>query len=170
VLNGGQNGLLRISSNGILMVGPGNVGQLLMNNQSVFLTGPQGAQLVLFNGGASLETQSNGSLGIGLPNVGATLSGPGGSVLQLRASDVTLAGAGSILGMGPNQLNAPQLDLSSGWVQVASGHIGLGGFCHGVVRAGVDLVRNSYQFYAPINGGGWENGLVPEGSPTVSAC
>jgi Collagen triple helix repeat (20 copies) len=170
VLNGGPNGLLRISSSGILMVGPGNAGRLLMDGQSIFLTGPQGAQLVLFNGGASLETPSNGSLALGLPNPGATLTGPGGSVLQLRASDVLLAGAGSVMSMGKNQLNESQLDLSSGWVQVASGHIGLGGYCHGVVRAQVDLVRNSYQFYAPLGTGGWENGIVPEGSPSVSAC
>jgi hypothetical protein len=170
VLDGGPNGLLRISANGILMVGPNNAGRLLMNNQSVFLTGPLGAQLAFVNGGATLETPSNGSLGIGLPNAGATLTGPGGSVLQLRENDVILTGAGSNMSFGKNQFNESQLDLSSGWVQVASGHIGLGGFCHGVVRAQVDLVRNSYQFYAPLQAGGWENGIVPEGSPSVFAC
>jgi hypothetical protein len=105
-----------------------------------------------------------------LPNAGATLTGPGGSVLQLRENDVILTGAGSNMSFGKNQFNESQLDLSSGWVQVASGHIGLGGFCHGVVRAQVDLVRNSYQFYAPLQAGGWENGIVPEGSPSVFAC
>ncbi len=45
---------------------------------------------------------------------------------------------------------------------VAAGKISLGGFCRGIVREDIDLVRNSCQFYAPLNGRGWENGVIPD--------
>ncbi|HXH87174.1 MAG TPA: hypothetical protein VNI55_01020 [Gaiellaceae bacterium] len=49
-------------------------------------------------------------------------------------------------------------------------YIGLGGFCRGIVREDIDLVRNSYQYYAPLNGGGWENGIIPDASTVAYAC
>lgn len=60
--------------------------------------------------------------------------------------------------------------LGAGWVQVAAGKVGLGGFCRGVVREQVDLVRNSFQFSSTSGTGGWENGIVPTGSTVAYAC
>jgi hypothetical protein len=170
LLSGGANGVVRISGAGISVSGGGGANRLLITNNAVFLIGPGGAQVVLADGGARVETPSAGSLALGLDTPNAILRGPGSTVLQLAASGVTLAGLGSTLSMGTNNLGAAQLDLSAGWIQTAAGHIGLNGFCHGVVRSNVDLVRNQYGYYAPLNSGGWEYGIVPEGSPSVFAC
>ena len=57
---------------------------------------------------------------------------------------VVMFGAGSNLSFGRNQDNAPQIDLGSGVIQMAAGKIGLGGFCRGIVREDIDLVRAVY--------------------------
>ena len=31
-------------------------------------------------------------------------------------------------------------------------------------------MRNSYQYYAPLNSGGWEYGIIPDASTLAYAC
>jgi hypothetical protein len=58
--------------------------------------------------------------------------------------------------------------MSNGTIQT-SGIMGMGGFCRPIARQG-DLVRNSYQYYAPLNAGGWENGIIQDGASAGFVC
>lgn len=170
-MEGYQLGGIRLTTSGVEIVGPGGLDRIRITPQEMYFLSRFGTGLSLLNGGALLTGKSDMSLDLGATVAGAYLKGANSSSgVQFLPNEVTMFGAGSSLSFGRNQNSQPQLDLGSGVVQVAAGKIGLGGFCRGLVRAEVDLVRNSYQYYAPLNGGGWENGIIPSGSPVAFSC
>ena len=170
-MEGFQLGGIRLTPDGVNIVGPGGLSRLQITTSELHLLSSQGTGLSLINGGALLEGKSGMGLDLGATVTGAFLRGQNSSSgVQFLPNQVTMFGAGSSVSFGRNQDDAPQLDLGSGTIQMAAGKIGLGGFCRGIVREDIDLVRNSYQFYAPLNSGGWENGIIPDASTTAYAC
>jgi hypothetical protein len=169
-LDGGAAGTMRIGASGIAF--QRGTTSLTMNGTTVFLQGPQGAQVVLTNGGVLLDTPSAGSLDIGVSNPATILRGPGyASFVQLRPQDVMVGGGGSGATFGAGPLGS-QVDVSGQVIQMSSGMIGLGGFCYPLVRARLDPVVNRREPYAPLGPGefGWQNGGIPTGSAIASAC
>lgn len=169
-MEGFQLGGIRLTPNGVEIVGPGGLDRLKISPTEMYFLSSQGTGLALVNGGALLSGKADMSLDLGATVGGVLLKNTASSGVQFLPNAVTMFGAGSGIGMGLNQFNAPQLDLGSGTIQMAAGKIGLGGFCRGIVREDIDLVRNSYQFYAPLNAGGWENGIIPDASTVAYAC
>jgi hypothetical protein len=165
-MEGFQLGGIRLTAaNGIEIVGPGGLDRIKLSPNDMDFLSSQGTGLSLLNGGALLTGKDDMSLDLGATVGDALLKGANSSSgVQLLPNEVTMFGAGSSILFGRNQSNNPQIDIGSNVIQMAGAQIGLNGFCHGVVRSAVDLVHNSFQ------SGGWEYGLVPEGSPSVFAC
>lgn len=170
-MEGYQLGGIRLTTSGIEIVGPGGLDRLKISPGEMSFLSAQGTGLSLLNGGALLTGKSDMSLDLGATVGGALLKGANSSSgVQFLPNEVTMFGAGSNLSFGRNQFNLPQIDLGSNTIQMAGAKIGLGGFCRGIVREDVDLVRNSYAYYAPIQSSGWEYGIVPDASTTAFAC
>jgi hypothetical protein len=170
-MEGYQLGGIRLTAaNGIEIVGPGGLDRIKISPNEMDFLSAQGTGLSLINGGALLSGKNDMSLDLGATVGGALLKNTSSSTLQLLPNEVTMFGAGSGISFGTNQDGNPQMDLGSHVIQMAGAQIGLGGFCHGIVRAGVDSVVNSYQYYAPLNAGGWQYGSIPDGSPVAFTC
>jgi hypothetical protein len=165
-MEGYQLGGIRLSAaNGIEIVGPGGLDRIKISPTEMDFLSSQGTGLSLLNGGALLTGKNDMSLDLGATVGGALLKGANSSSgVQFLPNEVTMFGAGSTMSFGKTSAGTSQMDLSSNVIQMAGAQIGLNGFCRGVVRAAVDLVHNSFQ------SGGWEYGLIPEGSPSVKAC
>jgi hypothetical protein len=165
-MEGFQFGGIRLNNNGVEIVGPGGLNRILIkpNNEMHFLSA-QGTGLSLVNGGAVLYGKDNSSVDLGATIGGAALRGPNnGGGLQFTNTEGTLFGYGNVFSIGRNQDNDPQMDLSSRVIQMTGAQIGVGGFCHPIPRANVDLVHN------PFQSGGYEWGTITEGSPIASTC
>ena len=164
-LEGFQYGGIRLTDAGVEIVGPGGLDRIKISPDEMDFLSSHGTGLALINGGALLTGKSDMSLDLGATVAGAFLKGANSSSgIQFGPNSVSMFGYGSGIGFGTNQLGQAQMDLGSGWIQMAAGKIGLGGFCHGIVREDIDLVQNSFQ------SGGWTVGTIPDASTLAYAC